>query len=67
MPRIRVNGATRDVADGTTVAALLRILSLPLEGVAVEVNRTILPRSRHAETRVDDGDEIEIVTFVGGG
>ena len=53
--RLQVNGEPRSVDDGTTVADLLRRLDLPSDGVAVEVNRTILPRRVHSETRASDG------------
>jgi thiamine biosynthesis protein ThiS len=64
---IRLNGAPREIPAGGTVADLLRELNLPVPGVAVEVNRTVVPRDRHAETRLRDGDRVEIVQFVGGG
>lgn len=65
--KISVNGEAREVADGTTVAALLLELKLPREQVAVERNRAIVPRSRFAECRLEQGDQLEIVTIVGGG
>ncbi len=65
--RVRVNGSDREFAEGTTVAALLDGLGLPRDGSAVERNREIVPRSRHAEVVVEDGDTLEIVTAVGGG
>jgi len=65
--RVRVNGSERDFADGTTVDAMLVELGIPRNGAAVERNREIVPRSRHAETLVEEGDRLEIVTAVGGG
>jgi sulfur carrier protein len=65
--RVRVNGSERTLADGTTVATMLEGLGLPRDGAAVERNREIVPRSRHTETVVEDGDTFEIVTAVGGG
>ncbi len=67
MLRIHVNGETRSIDDGSTVVDLLRTLGLGSDGVAVEVNLTILPRASHADTRLEDGDRVEVVTFVGGG
>ncbi len=67
MLQIQVNSEPQTLDDGSTVADLLGILELGSEGVAVEVNRTILPRASHADTRLEDGDRIEVVTFVGGG
>jgi sulfur carrier protein len=64
---LRVNGSEREVDDSITVRALIEILGLGDALVAVERNREIVPRARHAETPLHDGDEVEIVHFVGGG
>jgi sulfur carrier protein len=64
---VTVNGATMDVPEGLTVRALLDHLALTDGPVAVEINRAIVPRARHAEHPVAAGDAIEIVHFVGGG
>ena len=64
---LTVNGEARDLPAGTTVAGLLDALSVPPRGTAVERNRALVPRSRHAETTLQPGDAIEIVTLVGGG
>ncbi len=65
--RIEVNGEAREIAPGTTVAALLEQLGLGGVLVAVERNRDIVPRAEHAQTAIADGDRLEIVQFVGGG
>ena len=65
--RVTVNGAPRDVPDDVTVRGLIEHLGLTEGPVAVEVNRAVVPRARHAEHRVRPGDEIEVVHFVGGG
>ena len=65
--RLEVNGEPRDVPAGTTVAGLLELLELGARPVAVERNREIVPRSTHGQALLADGDEIEIVTMVGGG
>jgi thiamine biosynthesis protein ThiS len=64
---ISVNGQHRRVAAGTTIAELATELGLVPEKVAVERNMEIVPRSTLGETEVQDGDDFEIVTFVGGG
>jgi sulfur carrier protein len=64
---ISVNGQAREVARGTTVAALVVELKLPSKFLAVERNRDVVPRARHAETVLADGDQLEVVTLVGGG
>ena len=64
---VSLNGAPRAVPAGATVADLVRTLGLRPELVAVEVNRVLVPRRRHAEHALADGDRIELVTLVGGG
>jgi sulfur carrier protein len=65
--QITVNGQSRDVAEDATVAGLLDELNLAGKPVAVEVNRELIPRQRHAGHRLAEGDRLEIVTLVGGG
>lgn len=64
---ISVNGEHRRVAAGITIADLANDLGLAPEKVAVERNLEIVPRSTLAQVQIEDGDELEIVHFVGGG
>ena len=64
---ILLNGQPREEPAELTVAELLARLKLPPRGIAVELNQQIVPRSRHAEQKLRDGDRIEIVSLVGGG
>jgi sulfur carrier protein len=64
---ITVNGATRRVPPGATVADLIAELGLADRQVAVERNRDVVPRARHGAVRLESGDHVEVVTFVGGG
>ena len=64
---LTVNGEPREVPPGTTVADLLAVLAIEPRGTAVERNRELVPRRRHAETKLAAGDRVEIVTLVGGG
>ena len=64
---IRVNGEHRRVIKGISVADLALELGLEPTKVAVERNLEIVPRSTLGGVRVEDGDDFEIVTFVGGG
>ena len=64
---VRVNGEHRRVRDGLSIAELALELGLEPTKVAVERNLEIVPRSTLNEVKVQDGDEFEIVTFVGGG
>ena len=63
---MKVNGQDREVADGTTVLALIEQHDLTPQKVAVELNRRLL-RTEKYDTVLKVGDQIEIVTFVGGG
>jgi len=65
--KILVNGAPRDVPPGTTIAQLLAELEITARAVAVEVNLELIPRARHADHLLQEADELEIVTLVGGG
>jgi len=65
--RIQVNGEAREVVHGMTVSALLVVLGVEAGPVAVERNREIVPRALHESTTLNDGDELEVVQFVGGG
>jgi len=64
---ITVNGEPRRVPRGISVADLALELGLEPTRVAVERNLEIVPRSTLAQVQVEDGDDYEIVTFVGGG
>jgi thiazole synthase len=65
--RVRINGEERNVASGISIAALIAELGLDAKRVAIERNLEIVPRSTFAEVAVEDGDQYEIVHFVGGG
>jgi sulfur carrier protein len=65
--QIEVNGERRDVLAGITVSALLLELGVADGPVAVERNREIIPRAQHAVTALSEGDQLEVVHFVGGG
>jgi sulfur carrier protein len=64
---IQVNGETRETTADATIISLLAQLGLNSGRVAIEYNLHILPKSKWEETRVANGDRLEIVQFVGGG
>jgi thiamine biosynthesis protein ThiS len=64
---IRLNGKTREVADGITVSQLLDELTLQALRVAVQVNTDIIKRERYEEVVLQPGDTVEILTFMSGG
>jgi len=63
---IKVNGQQREVSQGMTIRALIEDHKLSPQKVAVELNRRLL-RSEKYDTALSEHDEVEIVTFVGGG
>jgi len=65
--RVRVNGEERRVPAGTRIRELLLELGVSTPRVAVERNREILPKAEYESTALAEGDELEVVEFVGGG
>jgi sulfur carrier protein len=65
--RLIVNGKPVELPDGSTVVALLGELGIDGPRVAIERNQDVVPRRTWSEQTLSDGDQIEIVTFVGGG
>lgn len=66
MIRVIVNGQTSEFPDDTTVAKLIALHNLTPDKVAIELNRRLV-RAAAYDTLLKDSDEVEIVTFVGGG
>lgn len=64
---LTVNGETLELDASQTVASVLVRLKLDKTPCAVEVNRTLVPKARHGEQALREGDVLEIVTLVGGG
>lgn len=64
---ISLNGAPYPLDEGATVAALIDSLAIKGRRIAVEVNEEVIPRSRHAVYRLNDGDRVEVVHAIGGG
>ena len=67
--KLRINGEERkfDSPLPFTLAALVESLGMKADRVAVELNRDIVPRDRWSDTTLNDGDQLEVVHFVGGG
>lgn len=65
--RLIVNGESREAPDSATLADLLASLGIDARRVAVERNREIAPKSQWSAIALQDGDQLEIVQFVGGG
>lgn len=65
--RVELNGEPVELAEGTTLLALVEQLALAPERLAVELNRDVVRRPDWPTTRLSEGDRVEIVHFVGGG
>ena len=65
--QVQVNGEQRTLAVGLTVTGLLKELDIRPDRVAVELNLTILDRGEFDRRSLQDGDRIEIISFIGGG
>jgi thiazole synthase len=65
--KILLNGDPLELASPRTIGALLADLAIDARRVAVEHNLTVLKRAAFDTTEVRDGDQVEIVNFVGGG
>ena len=62
-----VNGERKSCPEPASLAQFIQQFGMKEDRVAVELNREIVPRTRWAETQLQDGDRLEIVQFVGGG
>jgi thiamine biosynthesis protein ThiS len=65
--RITLNGEPHTLPERISVSGLLARLNVDPRTVAVELNRVVVRRQRYEQTDIDDGAEVEIVAFVGGG
>lgn len=65
--QITVNGHYEIHDNDLTVSQLLEKHNLAAAPCAVELNKRMIPKKDHADTRINQGDQIELVTFVGGG
>lgn len=66
MIELAVNGEAKKT-DAATIADLIDELGLTGQAVAVEVNQHVVPKKQHGETKLNEGDKVELVTLVGGG
>ena len=65
--QVRLNGKDREIDSGLSVRELVESLDLNPKLIVVELNREILSRDRFGEIQVSQGDQVELVHFVGGG
>lgn len=65
--QVIVNGMEQEVPSGTNLSQLLERFKVQPERVAVEVNLNVIHRQQYSQVSLNDGDQIEIIGFVGGG
>jgi thiamine biosynthesis protein ThiS len=65
--QVQVNGEEKELTEGTLLSELIIQLELPVQRVAVELNREVVRRRDWEQTVLRGGDRVEIVHFVGGG
>jgi len=65
--RILINGEAKECEEGISLSDLLDLLELPLQRIAVELNREVVRRAEWKSTVLKNEDRLEIVHFVGGG
>jgi len=67
--KLQINGEPRtfDSVSPFTLAAVIESLGMKPDRIAIELNRDIVPRDRWSETTLNEGDQLEVVHFVGGG
>ena len=63
---VKVNGKPKDIA-GKTIADYLATTNYDMKRIATELNGDIVPKATYADTVLADGDNVEVVSFVGGG
>jgi sulfur carrier protein len=65
--KLLINGENKDFNDGISLEELIRHLGVRKETVVAEVNRQIIRNERRAECKLAEGDQVELIQFVGGG
>lgn len=67
MIEIQLNGKPYSLSEGVNIDSLLKELSIPKGKVAIELNRKVLHKENYTKTVLKNNDQVEIVTFIGGG
>ena len=65
--KLQINGEGREFQAPLALTSLIEQLGMKIDRVAVELNREIVPREKWPSTDLNEGDQLEIVHFVGGG
>ena len=65
--QVFINGKKKDFNDNNNLISLLNFLEIDENGIAIEINLIVIPRSQYKNTIIKNDDKIEIVQFIGGG
>jgi sulfur carrier protein len=65
--KLLINGELKEWGDGLTLEELIKQLGVRKETVVAEVNRRIIQAGQRADCKLSDGDQVELIQFVGGG
>lgn len=65
--KIFVNGLEQDLPAGANVVDLLKQLDIAPERIAIEINLTVIDRRAYHDRIFQEGDQVEIISFIGGG
>tara|TARA_A100001015_G_scaffold184619_1_gene205422 strand:- start:10268 stop:10477 length:210 start_codon:yes stop_codon:yes gene_type:complete len=65
--KIKVNGKIKRIFENTRLSDLIKSLKIPIKKVAIELNQEIIDKKKLKDIKIQNGDKIEIVHFIGGG
>ena len=65
--KIKVNGKIKTTFENTRLSDLIKSLKIPIKKVAIEFNQEIIDKKKLKNVKIQNGDKIEIVHFIGGG
>ncbi len=65
--KIKINGKTKNIIENSKLSELIKLLKIPLNKVAIELNEEIIDKKKINKLKLKKNDKIEIVHFIGGG
>jgi thiamine biosynthesis protein ThiS len=65
--QVFINGKKKEICDNNNLISLLNFLEIDENGIAIEINLIVIPKSQYKNTIIQNNDKIEIVQFIGGG
>ena len=65
--KVLINGETKEISGELNLSELLKRFSMPSERIAVELNREVVRKKDWENTKITEGDRLEVIHFVGGG